>query len=101
MISATPFNVFLVKKYVSIIGPHFFCTDAGTLAYPYPGRSTKQKALFIKKKLISWVRPGVELVFTRRFRFKSVLISEDLPTLERPEKAISGKSAVGKTLFSY
>jgi hypothetical protein len=41
------------------------------------------------------VRPGVELVFTRRFRFKSVLIREDLPTLERPEKAISGKLAEG------
>ena len=47
------------------------------------------------KKLISWVRPGVELVFTRRLRFKSVLISEDLPTLERPAKAISGKSVEG------
>jgi hypothetical protein len=41
------------------------------------------------------VRPGVELVFTRRLRFTRVLIREDLPTLDRPEKAISGKIAGG------
>ena len=49
----------------------------------------------MRKKLISWVRPGVELIFTRRLRFKRVLIREDLPTLERPVKAISGKTAEG------
>jgi len=49
----------------------------------------------MRKKLISWVRPGVALVFTRRLRFTRVLIREDLPTLERPVKAISGKTASG------
>jgi hypothetical protein len=44
----------------------------------------------MSKKLISWVRPGVELVFTRRLRLTRVLIRLDLPTLERPAKAISG-----------
>ena len=44
---------------------------------------------------MSWVRPGVELVFTRRLRFTRVLIREDFPTLDRPVKAISGKSRRG------
>ena len=91
----TPFNVFLVERYVSTMGPHDFFTEAGTLAYPYPGRSTKKNALLIMKKLISWVLPGVELVFTRRLRLTSVLIREDFPTLERPAKAISGNAAEG------
>ena len=37
----------------------------------------------------------MELVFTRRFRLSSVLIREDFPTFERPEKAISGRVAGG------
>jgi hypothetical protein len=77
------------------MGPHDFFTDAGTLAYPYPGRSTNVNALFISKKLMSWVRPGVRLVFTSRFRFRIVLIKEDFPTLDRPAKAISGNIAGG------
>ena len=44
---------------------------------------------------MSWVRPGVELVFTRRLRLTRVLIRLDLPTFERPAKAISGSSAGG------
>ena len=44
------------------------------------------------KKLISWVHPGFELVLTRFFRFTRVLINEDLPTLDLPAKAISGRS---------
>jgi hypothetical protein len=37
-----------------------------------------------------WVRPGLELVFTRFLRPNNELIREDLPTLERPANAISG-----------
>jgi len=95
IISTTPLIVFLVVIYVSIIGPQVFLTDGGTFAYPYPGISTKENSSFMLKKLISWVRPGVELVFTRRFLFTRVFIREDLPTLERPAKAISGKTAGG------
>jgi hypothetical protein len=69
--------------------------ESGTLAYPNPGRSTNENTLFMMKKLISWVRPGVELVLTRCLRLTRVLISDDFPTLERPVKAISGKSSEG------
>ena len=44
----------------------------------------------MSKKLIVWVRPGVLLVKARRLRPVSALIALDLPTLERPQKAISG-----------
>ena len=76
-------------------GAHFFFTDSGTLAYPYPGRSTNVIISLIKKKLINCVRPGVALVRARRLRFTKVLIREDLPTLERPMKAISGNLLEG------
>ena len=95
MMSTTPFNVCLVDRYVSTMGPHVFFMDFGTLAYPNPGRSTNENALFMLKKLMSWVRPGVELVFTRRLRFTRVLIREDLPTFDLPVKPISGKIARG------
>ena len=50
--------------------------------------STKENRPFTSKKLMSWVRPGVELVLTSRFRLTSVLIREDFPTFERPAKTI-------------
>ena len=49
----------------------------------------------MEKKLIVWVRPGVELVFTKFLRPNNIFIREDLPTLERPENAISGLSGGG------
>jgi len=36
------------------------------------------------------VLPGVPLTLANPFRFNNLLINEDLPTLERPEKTISG-----------
>src|ERR1700730_16793623 len=47
------------------------------------------------KKLILRVRPGVELV-RASFAPTSALITLDLPTLERPRKAISGRLGAGK-----
>src|ERR1700675_275936 len=41
------------------------------------------------KKISSWVRPGVCEVRASALRPVSALISEDLPTLERPAKATS------------
>ena len=49
----------------------------------------------MSKKLSSRVRPGV---FDARARSRvpvSALMSEDLPTLERPAKAISGVAGSG------
>jgi hypothetical protein len=41
------------------------------------------------------VRPGVELVFAILVPSRE-LITLDLPTLDRPRKAISGKAGAGK-----
>src|SRR5712671_3153984 len=49
----------------------------------------------ISKKLILRVRPGIELV-RASFAPTSALITLDLPTLERPRKATSGRLGAGK-----
>jgi hypothetical protein len=41
------------------------------------------------KKLTVIVLPGTELTLARFLRLKTLFISDDLPTLERPEKTIS------------
>src|SRR6202521_1182115 len=51
------------------------------------------------KKLILRVRPGVLLV-RASFAPTSALITLDLPTLERPRKAISGTPGAGKCVKS-
>jgi hypothetical protein len=48
------------------------------------------------KKISSWVRPGVCEVRASAVRPVSALISDDLPTLERPAKAISGAPIGGR-----
>jgi hypothetical protein len=52
-------------------------------------------AIRSSKKLIARVRPGVELV-RAIFVPTRVLITLDLPTLERPRNAISGSVGAGK-----
>src|ERR1700704_5499583 len=47
------------------------------------------------KKISSWVRPGVFEVRASALRMVSALIRLDLPTLERPAKAISTPSGGG------
>src|SRR5262249_25679813 len=47
------------------------------------------------KKISSWVRPGVCEVRASALRLVSALIRLDLPTLERPAKAISMPSIAG------
>src|SRR5512143_185613 len=66
-------------------------TSRGALANPYPGRSTRERFSFTRKKLIVCVLPGWELILARFFRFTRVLISEDLPTLDFPAMATSGR----------
>src|SRR5215813_6247130 len=48
-----------------------------------------------EKKISSWVRPGVCEVRASALRLVSALIRLDLPTLERPAKAISTPSMAG------
>ena len=47
------------------------------------------------KKLMLAVLPGVAETFTSPLRPKSLLSSEDLPTLERPATATSGVVEAG------
>jgi hypothetical protein len=47
------------------------------------------------KKISSWVRPGVRDTRTSELRPVSALIRLDLPTLERPAKAISSPRILG------
>ena len=76
--------------------------DFDTFAYPYPGKSAIRKIFLLRlagswvtsKKLIVRVRPGVELTCAI-FAPTSALIRDDLPTFDRPAKAISGKSGAG------
>ena len=44
---------------------------------------------------MSWVRPGVELVFARPGEPSRLFIKLDLPTLDRPTNAISGNRPAG------
>src|ERR1700689_2862767 len=71
------------------------------LAEPSPGRSAKISSgrgfpgQRISKKLMLRVRPGVELVRASLVPTRE-LMTLDLPTLERPRKAISGRVGAGK-----
>src|SRR5579862_7091177 len=79
---------------------HFTVTSFGTRAKPYPGKSAKTKSgcgfpgRRTWKKLMVCVRPGVLLVLAILLP-TSELIRLDLPTLERPTKAISGAPGGG------
>src|SRR5215471_3122999 len=86
-------------RYGSINFGHSAEIDLEILAYPYPGRSAKiiggtafcfaPAPSCRAKKLIARVRPGVD--DTRAsFDPSRALISEDLPTFDRPRNAISG-----------
>src|SRR5687768_16971666 len=75
------------------------CQDArilaGTAAYPYPGQSTNvaPSSPSISKQLRSCVRPGVLDTLARALRLPRALMSDDLPTLERPTTATSVRLA--------
>jgi hypothetical protein len=44
---------------------------------------------------MSWVFPGLPDVFAKAFRSTNILISDDLPTLDRPMNAYSGMGSLG------
>src|SRR5208337_284030 len=88
-------------KYFSTIGPHSRLIASGTLAKPYPGRSTKIYFSSMRKKFNLRVCPGVLDVLTRLCLPSKVFISDDLPTLERPAKANSTKPSRGKSFLSW
>lgn len=83
----------------SIIEPQRSLMRCGTFANPYPGKSTKTQLPSTSKKLMIWVRPGVELVLARFFRPTRLLIKLDLPTFDLPTNAIWGSSISGYSLL--
>lgn len=72
---------------------HFWVSDRGTRAYPYPGRSTKWSFCSTRKKLTSCVQPGVWLVLASPGFPTSRFNRLDLPTLLLPRKATSPKKS--------
>ena len=72
----------------------------GAFAYPYPGKSTSMSFPERSKKLIYWVRPGTFEVRARLVCGVRALIKLDLPTFDRPAKAISGMEALGRPEIS-
>jgi hypothetical protein len=84
---------------------HWLEISREILAYPYPGRSVKINsgcgfpAQRSSKKLMLRVRPGVELVLATLAPSRE-LITLDLPTLDRPRNATSGRVGAGKWLAS-
>src|SRR6185295_9831099 len=69
----------------------------GTREYPKPGKSTKRNWSLMSKKFKDWVRPGVEEVRARPCTLSRELMRLDLPTFERPRKAISGFESRGQS----
>src|ERR1044072_4796531 len=69
----------------------------GTRAYPKPGKSTKRKRSLMVKKFNVCVRPGVDDVRASPRTESRELIKLDLPTFERPRKAISGLGSRGQS----
>src|SRR5215813_3197914 len=57
--------------------------------------STRVRRSSAAKNTSSWVRPGVCDVLARPLRLASALMRLDLPTLERPTKAISSPRMTG------
>src|SRR5271168_3872977 len=92
-------SVSLSARYGSINFGHSAEIDFEIFAYPYPGRSAKISVglTFIfspapscsAKKLIARVLPGVDDTLASRDP-SSELISDDLPTFDRPRNATSG-----------
>src|SRR5712671_6850599 len=58
--------------------------------------STRVRRSSAAKNTSSWVRPGVWEVLARLLRLVSALMRLDLPTLERPTKAISSPFIEGR-----
>ena len=90
------------SRYSRVNSAHCFRAFSGAFANPYPGRSVRYHVpspVTISKWLIVCVLPGFFDVFATSFfvRPVSMLISEDLPTLERPMTAISGYLGGGQS----
>mmetsp|Transcript_32324 Transcript_32324/g.39133 ORF Transcript_32324/g.39133 Transcript_32324/m.39133 type:complete len:266 (+) Transcript_32324:78-875(+) len=87
------------KKYSFVNPKNSIRWTFDTLAYPYPGRSTKYHFLLIRKWLMVCVFPGVLEIFANFPLLVSILIKDDLPTLERPMTANSGLVSLGHWLY--
>ena len=75
-------------KYQSIKFRSFSRACIEIFAKPYPGKSTKYILSLTRKKLTSFVFPGVELDLTKPFLPNNEFITLDFPTFDLPIKAI-------------
>ena len=89
------FNSFLLFKNSCVKSIQFFLSFSHDLAYPYHGRSTMTRSLFIIKKLNSFVFPGILEHLAKFFHCVNMLINEDFQTFERQKNANSGKFKLG------
>ena len=94
------FSVFLVFKNSCVKSNQLFLSFSHDLAYPYHGRSTITRSLFIIKKLNNFVFHGIFEHFAKSFLWVNMLISEDFQTFERQKNANSGKFKLGHCLIS-
>jgi hypothetical protein len=94
------FNVFLVLKNSCVKSSHHFLSFSHNLAYPYHGKSTITRKLFITKKLNNLVFHGIFEHFAKSFLWVNILINEDFHTFERQKNANSGKFRFGHCLIS-
>src|SRR6185503_13659062 len=86
----------MARKLVAI-SPQLDFISFGTRAYPKPGKSTKRNWSLMSKKFSDWVRPGVDEVRARPCTRSRELMRLDLPTFERPRKAISNLESRGQS----
>ena len=94
------FNVFLVVRKLWVKSNQFFLSFSQDFAYPYQGKSTIIRELFIIKKLNNLVFHGIFEHLAKSFFLVNMLISEDFHTFERQKKANSGKFKFGHCLIS-
>ena len=94
------FKVFLVLKNSWVKSSQPFLSFSHDLAYPYHGKSTITRELFITKKLNNLVFHGIFEHLAKSFLWVNILINEDFHTFERQKNANSGKFKFGHCLIS-
>ena len=94
------FNVSLVLKNSWVKSNRFFLSFSHDFAYPYHGKSTIIRSLFIIKKLNNFVFHGIFEHFAKSFLWVNMFISDDFHTFERQKNTNSGKFKFGHCLIS-
>ncbi|MBR4633633.1 hypothetical protein IKO50_01390 [bacterium] len=77
-----------------------FLSFSHDFAYPYHGKSTITRELFITKKLNNLVFQGILEHLAKFFLCTNIFINEDFHTFERQKNANSGKFKTGHCFIS-